>query len=86
MAFKEGNNLGGRTPGSKNKTTTEIRERFKLLLEDNLNTIQADLDSLESEERLKILLSLSKFVLPTLRSTELTSELENKTITIDFTE
>lgn len=86
MAFKEGNNLGGRTPGSKNKTTIEIRERFKLLLEDNLNTIQADLDSLESEERLKILLSLSKFVLPTLRSTELTSELENKTITIDFTE
>lgn len=86
MAFKEGNSLGGRTPGSKNKTTTEIRERFKLLIEDNLESIQADLNSLDPEDRLKILLSLSKYVLPTLRSTELTSELENKTITIDFTE
>lgn len=86
MAFKEGNNLGGRTPGSKNKTTTEIRERFKLLIENNLDTIQADLESLEPEERLKILLSLSKFVLPTLRSTELTNDKEETTITIDFTD
>jgi hypothetical protein len=50
MPFKKGNNLGGRTPGSKNKTTSEIREQFKLLLEANLDSIQADLDQLDRDQ------------------------------------
>lgn len=71
MPFEPGNNLGGRKPGSKNKTTEEIRESFQELLENNLSKLQEDLDKLEPEERLKIILALSKFVLPTLKTTEL---------------
>lgn len=71
MPFEPGNNLGGRKPGSKNKTTEEIRASFQELLENNLSKLQQDLDKLEPEERLKIILSLSKFVLPTLKTTEL---------------
>ena len=84
MAFEKGNNLGGRTKGSTNKNTTEIRERFRLLLEANLDSIQEDLDSLDPEERLKVLLHLSKFVLPTLKNTELTSGEDQPPITIKF--
>ena len=84
MAFEKGNNLGGRTKGSTNKTTTEIRERFKYLLNDNLDRIQEDLDSLEPEERLKVLLNLSKFVLPTLKNMELTPGHEQPPVTINF--
>lgn len=72
--------------GSPNKTNEEIRERFKDLLDDNLERIQEDLDKLEPEERLKIILNLSKFVLPTLKSTEIIPGEDQKVITIDFTE
>ncbi|MGM0934034.1 MAG: hypothetical protein ACQEWD_11375 [Bacteroidota bacterium] len=71
MPFEPGNTLGGRKPGSKNKTTEEIRESFQELLENNLSKLQSDLDKLDPEERLKIILTLSKFVLPTLKTTEL---------------
>jgi hypothetical protein len=74
MPFKKGNNLGGRTPGSKNKTTMEIREQFKLLLEANLDSIQTDLDQ------------LARFVVPTLKSTEIKTDIDQPVITIDFTE
>ena len=84
--FKKGNKLGGRKPGSKNKTTEEIRSKFSELLENNLETIQKDLDKLEPEERLKIILSLSKFVLPTLKTTELKGNKDQPTIVIDFSD
>ena len=38
---------GGRTKGTPNKTTAELRERFTSLLESNFETIQNDLNSLE---------------------------------------
>ena len=38
--------FGGRTKGTPNKTTAELRERFTLLLESNMDRIQSDLDAL----------------------------------------
>ena len=60
----------GRKQGSQNKTTKEIRETFKNLLESNLEQIQNDLDSLEPKDRVLFLLKLTSFVIPTLRSIE----------------
>ena len=57
--------------GKKNRTTQETRERFKTLLDANFDKIQEDLEQLAPEQRIKALLDLAKFVLPTLRSTEL---------------
>ncbi|MCC4230033.1 hypothetical protein [Zunongwangia profunda] len=57
--------------GKKNKTTQETRERFKTLLDANFDKIQEDLEQLAPDQRIKALLDLAKFVLPTLRSTEL---------------
>ncbi len=82
--FEIGNTLGGRKTGSKNKTTEELRNIFTDLLQNNIKTIQKDLDSLDPEERLKILLSLSKFVIPTLKATELTRGEDQPPIVISF--
>jgi hypothetical protein len=60
----------GRTPGTQNKTTKEIRETFKNLLENNLELIQEDLNELEPKDRLMFILKLTSFVIPTLRSIE----------------
>jgi hypothetical protein len=61
---------GGRTKGTPNKTTSEIREMFTSLLVYNFDKIQQDLDELEPKERIKTLMELSKFVIPTLKSSD----------------
>lgn len=69
----------GRAQGSQNKTTKEIRETFKNLLEYNLEQVQNDLDSLEPKDRLMFLMKLTSFVIPTLRAVEV-KETDSKDI------
>lgn len=68
---------GGRTKGTPNQTTAEIRQYFQNLVSDNLEQLNDDLKSLEPLQRLKMIIELSKFVVPTLRATELTTTEEN---------
>lgn len=68
---------GGRTIGTPNQTTAEVREKFSLLLENNFDKIQSDIDLLEPKDRIKTILELAKFVIPVLRSTEIIGETEN---------
>ena len=62
--------FGGRTKGTPNKTTAELRERFTLLLETNIDRIQSDLDTLEPKDRIRTLLEISKFIIPTLKAVD----------------
>jgi hypothetical protein len=64
------NNPNGRPPGKANKVTTEIRELFTKLLRENIEGMQADLEALEPKERLRSIIDLSKFVIPTLKSVD----------------
>ena len=73
MANNTGQKFGGRTKGIPNRTTTEIRQNFQLLIENNLETLESDLKELEPKDRIKAILDLSKFVLPTLKAMELSS-------------
>lgn len=70
--FAKGN--PGKPKGSKNKQTKEVRERFKCLLEDNLDTLGSDLRALKPKERVDAILSLAKYVIPTLRSADMKLE------------
>ena len=81
--FAEGNT--GRPKGSVGKSNNKIRETFQLLLENNLEKLQEDLNELEPKDRVKLLLNLSNYILPKLRSIDLQSDIE-ETITIDFNE
>jgi hypothetical protein len=86
---KENTNGKGRILGSKNINTAEIRSAFQLLLENNIVQLQKDLLLLEPKDRVNSILSIAKFVLPTLKSVDLTdtSKLENdfKPIVINIT-
>jgi hypothetical protein len=70
----KGIKTGGRTISTVNKTTTEIREHYQNLISTNLEQLNKDLNSLEPLQRLKMIIELSKFVVPTLKSTELITE------------
>lgn len=86
--FQNNNKLGkGRPQGAVNKTTAEIREHFQNLVANNLEQLNEDLNTLEPLQRLKIIIELSKFVVPTLKATELSMELDNNNfqpITFEF--
>ena len=69
---------GGRTAGTLNKTTAEIREHYQNLVSNNLERLDNDLKSLEPLQRLKMIIELSKFVVPTLKATELTTDIESR--------
>ncbi len=60
--------------GTPNKTTAEVRELFKDLLENNFKKLQQDIDQLEPRDRVRLILDMAKFVLPTLKTTEITSD------------
>jgi len=81
--FAEGNT--GRKAGSLNRATKDIRDAFSLLIENNIDTLQKDLDSLEPKERVKLLLDMAQFVVPKLRSIDLKTD-EEEIVTIDFNE
>jgi hypothetical protein len=77
----------GRTPGSPNKSTKEVRERFKALLDNNIETIEKDLLLLEPKDRINAILQLAKYVVPQLRSVEIseTKQKEFEPINITLT-
>ena len=81
--FAEGNT--GRKAGSLNRATKDIRDAFTLLIENNIDTLQKDLDSLEPKERVKLLLDMAQFVVPKMKSVDLKAD-KTETILIDFSE
>lgn len=71
MGFEKGNTLGGKKKGTKNKVTKAVKQGFEKLLNDNLNGLQSDLESLKPSERLKIILDLANYVLPKMKAIEM---------------
>ena len=69
--FRGTQNKSGRPKGVQNKDTAQIRTSFQLLIENNLEQLENDLKELKPFERIKMILELSKFVVPHLKSMEL---------------
>ena len=74
MAFTENRELASRAgklgtrKGVGNRVTNEVRKSFKLLIENNLERLQNDLDELEPKDRIKFILEMARFILPTLQA------------------
>ena len=70
----------GRPKGSTNEKTDKIRDYYQKLIEGNLKQIQEDLDSLKPKERMDVLISLSKFVVPLMKAVEVKGTIKSPTI------
>ena len=72
MPFKEGKNMGrGRPKGASNKSTETIKRSISMLLENNIDTVQSDLDEMQPRDRVNALLQFMKFVIPTQKAVEI---------------
>ena len=80
MAFKKGNTRGkGRPPGSKNKSTSEIKDAFQQLLSINISQLQNDLNKMTEKDKWNVLLKLGDKILPTLKSVDAKVETTGET-------
>ena len=66
-----GMKTGGRTEGTPNRITVEVRERISTIIESEFTSesVKKDLDKLDPEKRLKILIKLLEFTTPKLLAT-----------------
>jgi hypothetical protein len=71
MAFLENNTLGrGRKIGSQNLTTQSIKQNLQRLVENNLSTLDEDLKALSPKDRVKAVIDLCKYVVPSLKQVD----------------
>lgn len=66
--------LGGRSKGTPNKSTTELREWVQKLVQSNMAQVKRDLKELEPKERLDVIERLMRYVLP--RQQAITAQVE----------
>ncbi len=78
MANTTGKKFGGRKQGSKNRDTRQIRDNFQTLVEGNMKQLQQDLKDMKPEQRVKSILDLARFVIPTLKAVESSSTMETE--------
>ena len=65
MPFETGREkTGGRKSGSTNRTSTDIKSKIAALIDDQFDTIQADLETLEPKDRVSAYLKFMEYVLP----------------------
>ncbi|HRG19195.1 MAG TPA: hypothetical protein PLP39_08900 [Flavobacterium lutivivi] len=79
MGLKQGmtNNKNGRPIGAGGKIATDLRSKINQIIENNIETIQKDIDSLESKDRLLIFEKLLKYALPTLQAQSIEIDLNS---------
>lgn len=71
MPFIKGRQkTGGRKVGVTNRTTAEIREKVQMVLSDRIESLNDDLDNMDSFKRWTILNSVAKYVLPALNKND----------------
>ena len=77
----------GRAKGSLNKTSSDVKKIYSQILENNIENIQSDLDKLDPLNRIKILIQLSEFIVPKMRSIDVVADVSTTNIQplmIDF--
>lgn len=67
-----------RLPGSKNKLTAEIKQRISDALNNTIDNLENDLNTLSVKDRLEIFSRLLPYILPKLRDSDINEITENQ--------
>ena len=73
MANTTGKKYGGRQKGTPNRITKELRSVLKDVLYQELEQIQEHLETLNSKERVELLIKLMPYILPKVTSISYTT-------------
>jgi hypothetical protein len=81
MPFKKGQsgNIKGRTLGSSNRITKQLRESIASFLENNFERLESDFESLPPRDRIKFYCDLLQYGLPKLQTVQLENDFERLT-------
>ncbi len=71
------NKTGGRVRGTPNRITSDLRGKINTIIENQIDSIEVDLNALEPKDRLMILEKLLKYALPTLQAQSLDIDFQN---------
>lgn len=66
----KGIKVGGRKAGVPNKDTIPIRTVFQSLVECNLEQLKLDIETLKPADRIRAIIDLAKFCIPTLKAVD----------------
>lgn len=79
--FEVGNKLGGRKPGSLNRSTEQMKLTLARAANKTLDTISEDLERVRKdnpEKAIQLALQLMEYVMPKLSRTEMKAEINQK--------
>ena len=71
----KGKKTGGRVQGATNRITSDLRAKIQSIIENNIDRVQTDLDTLEAKDRLQIIEKLLSYCVP---------KLQAQTVNVDF--
>ena len=75
---------GGRSLGTPNKLTKELRERISGFLNDNWEQVEKDFKVLEPEKRVLMYEKLLSYTLPKMQSVQMSAEITDSVEKIDL--
>lgn len=80
MGQKKGQtgNPNGRPKGTPNKTTGELKEWIKLLINNNRTQFEADLNKIEPEKRLIVVEKLMQYIIPKQQSISVETQIQTE--------
>lgn len=71
--------LGGRTKGTPNKSTTDLKNWLSGILNDNRETFENDLKMLLPEERVRLMSSLFAYIIPKQQALSIEEQVSKET-------
>ncbi len=78
MARRKGTiKTGGREPGTPNKISGDLRLKIQSILNENIDKVQDDLNSLPAKDRLQVIEKLLSYVLPKLQAQSIDIDFSN---------